>query len=163
MNADAFRYFYDYHFAINRQIWDTCILPLSQEQFTQPVNYSHGSVRNHVVHLMNVDQAWFSELQNLEPADALNPPDSDDRNVIRAAWDNVEGMMRAYLAALRDDMLTTKPILFEEDKDLITWQVLLHVVNHGTDHRAQMLRLLNDLGVKTGPQDLIFYVYDHLL
>ena len=27
-----------------------------------------------------------------------------------------------------------------------------HVVNHGTDHRAQLLRLLNELGVKTTSQ-----------
>jgi uncharacterized damage-inducible protein DinB len=70
--------------------------------------------------------------------------------------------MREYLANLRDDMLFEKPFADGEDKDLILWQVLLHVGNHGTDHRAQLLRLLNDLGVKTGPQDYIFYVYDHL-
>jgi uncharacterized damage-inducible protein DinB len=87
---------------------------------------------------------------------------SDDRNVIRAHWDSVEQMMRAYLAGLRDDMLVDKPIKEpEEDKDLIVWQVLLHVVNHGTDHRAQILRLLNDLGVETTSQDYIFYVYAH--
>jgi uncharacterized damage-inducible protein DinB len=67
--------------------------------------------------------------------------------------------MREYLTALRDDMLNQKP-LDGEDKDLILWQVLLHVVNHGTDHRAQLLRLINDLGVKTVSQDYIFYVYD---
>ncbi|NOK62014.1 MAG: hypothetical protein GFH23_1086650n1, partial [Chloroflexi bacterium AL-N1] len=49
-----------------------------------------------------------------------------------------------------------------EDKDLVLWQVLLHVVNHGTDHRAQLLRLLHDLGVRTTSQDYIFYVYDTL-
>ena len=71
--------------------------------------------------------------------------------------------MRDYLAGLRDDMLFDKPIEEpEEDKDLIVWQVLLHVANHGTDHRAQILRLLNDLGVKTTSQDYIFYVYDNL-
>jgi uncharacterized damage-inducible protein DinB len=37
----------------------------------------------------------------------------------------------------------------------------LHVGNHGTDHRAQLLRLLNDLGVKTASQDYISYVYDN--
>jgi uncharacterized damage-inducible protein DinB len=70
--------------------------------------------------------------------------------------------MRDYLAALRDEMLFDKPIEEpNEDQDLIVWQVLLHVVNHGTDHRAQLLRLLNDLGVKTTSQDYIFYVYDN--
>ena len=58
--------------------------------------------------------------------------------------------MRAYLADLRDEMLFTKPIKEpEEDRDLIVWQVLLLVVNHGTDHRDQLLRLLNELVVKT--------------
>jgi len=59
-------------------------------------------------------------------------------------------------------MLFDKPIKEpEEDKDPIVWQVLLHVVNHGTDHRAQILRLLNDLGGYTEYQDYIFHVYAH--
>ena len=70
--------------------------------------------------------------------------------------------MRGYLENLRDDMLFDKPIAEpEEDKDLILWQVLLHVVNHGTDHRAQALRLLHDMGVETTSQDYIFYAYEH--
>jgi uncharacterized damage-inducible protein DinB len=72
--------------------------------------------------------------------------------------------MHAYLAALQDGDLFSTPITEpEEDKDLIVWQVLLHVVNHGTDHRAQILRQLHDLGLKTTSQDYIFYVYDHPL
>ena len=91
----------------------------------------------------------------------FNPADFDDRKVIRAHWDTLEQNMRDYLSKLRDDMLIEKPFAEGEDKDLILWQVLLHVVNHGTDHRAQMLRILHDLGVKTVSQDYIFYVYDN--
>lgn len=161
MNADAFRYLYEYHFAANRSIWNDYVMPLSQEQFTQPVDYSMGSVRNQLVHLMSVDNAWFSDLRGVEVEDPLNPDDFNDRSVLRARWDEVEQTIRGYLANLRDEMLFQKPFSEGEDKDLILWQVLLHVANHGTDHRAQILRLLHDLGVKTGPQDLIFYVYDH--
>jgi uncharacterized damage-inducible protein DinB len=161
MNADAFRHFYNYHFAINREIWDKYIFPLAQEKFTQAVTYSHGSVRNQIVHLMNVDDIWFSEIRGLQNPLLPDLTGVEDRSIIRAQWDNLEHNMRDYLANLRDDMLSTKPCPPGEDENLILWQVLLHVVNHGTDHRAQMLRLLNDLGVKTGPQDYIFYVYDH--
>jgi uncharacterized damage-inducible protein DinB len=162
MNANAFRHFYDYHFAENRKIWDSYVTPLSHEQFTQPADYSHGSVRDQIVHLMSVDDVWFSVLRSAEFPEPFSPADFDDRETIRAHWDSVEKNMRDYLAKLRDDMLFDKPIKEpEEDKDLILWQVLLHVVNHGTDHRAQLLRLLNDLGVKTTSQDYIFYVYDH--
>lgn len=74
----------------------------------------------------------------------------------------IEQNMRNYLAELRDELLSTKP-LGGEDKDLYLWQVLLHVVNHGTDHRAQILRLLNDLGFRTTSQDYIFFAYDNLI
>jgi uncharacterized damage-inducible protein DinB len=159
MNADAFRHLYGYHFAENRRIWDY-VTQLSHEQFTQHSDYSHGSVRDQIVHLMDVDEVWFSELRGVEPSEPLSPLSGDDRGIIRARWDSVEQMTRGYLAELRDDMLFTKPIKEpEEDKDLTVWQVLLHVVNHGTDHRAQILRLLNDLGVETTSQDYIFYVY----
>jgi uncharacterized damage-inducible protein DinB len=164
MNADAFRHFYDYHFAENRAIWDRYVMPLSAEQFTQQAGYSHGSVRDQLLHLMNVDEVWFSELRGVEPSESPSSGTGDDRAGIRAHWDAIEQRMRAYLAELRDDMLFARPIEEpDEDRDLIVWQVLIHVVNHGTDHRAQLLRLLNDLGVATTSQDYIFYVYDHPL
>ena len=163
MNADAFRHFYGYHFTENRHLWDDYVTALSYEQFTQASDYSYGSVRDQIVHLISADEVWFSELQGIEPSEPFPSADLDDRERIRAYWDSVEQMMRAYLAELQDDTLFDTPIEEpEDDKDLIVWQVLLHVVNHGTDHRAQLLRLLNDLGVKTTSQDYIFYVYDNM-
>jgi uncharacterized damage-inducible protein DinB len=111
---------------------------------------------------MSDDDMWFSGLRRVEIPDLLDPADFDDRNIIRAYWDRVEGRMREYLAELQNDMLFDQPLEEpEEDKDLKVWQVLLHVVNHGTDHRAQLLRVLNDLGLETRSQDYIFYVYDN--
>jgi uncharacterized damage-inducible protein DinB len=164
MNAAAFRHFYNYHFAENRKLWDDYVVPLPSDLFTQPVSYSLGSVRDQIIHLLSADDVWFSELRGVEPAEPLPPAPVDDRDMIRAHWDSVEQSMRAYLAELSDEWLFAAPITEpEEDKDLIVWQVLLHVVNHATDHRAQLLRVLNDLGVKTTSQDYIFYVYDNLM
>lgn len=162
MNATAFRQFFDYHFSENRKIWDSYITHLSQEQFIQDANYSHGSVRNQVAHMMSVDDTWFSGLRGVEIPDPLDPVTWDDRKAIRAYWDIVEQKMRDYLGNLQDEMLDKQPFTDDEDKDLVLWQVLLHVVNHGTDHRAQLLRSLNDLGLKTTSQDFIFYVYNNL-
>jgi uncharacterized damage-inducible protein DinB len=159
MNADSFRHLYAYHFAENRTVWDH-IRSISDEQFTQDAAYSHGSVRDQIVHLMNVDDIWFSPLRGEIP-EPPEPGDFKDRDAIRAHWDGVERNMRAYLSELRDDMLFEKPYPEGEDKDLILWQVLVHVVNHGTDHRAQILRLLHDLGVETKSQDYVFFAYDN--
>ena len=160
MNANAFRHFYDYHLTVNRWIGDSYITGISYEQFTRDMGYSRGSVRNQVIHLFDVDETWFNELRGAEEPGPFPAAVSDDRESIRAYWDGVEQMMRAYLAQLRDDMLFERPIKEpEEYRDLMVWQVLLHVVNHGTDHRAQLLRFLHDLGVNTESQDYVFYAY----
>ena len=162
MNTKAFQHFYDYHFAENRSLWDSYIAHLPSEQFTQPVGASPWSIRDQIVHLMSVDEIWFRELRGLEPTAPFPPADGDDRAAIRSYWDGVEQSICDYLAQLSDEMLFAQPITEpDEDRDLLVWQVLLHVGNHGTDHRAQLLRSLNDLGLKTTAQDYIFYVYDH--
>jgi uncharacterized damage-inducible protein DinB len=160
MNADAFRHFYAYHFAENRNLWDRYVMQLSLEQFSRPSAYSHGSVRDQIIHLINTDNGWFSDLRGAAFRESPQLTGPDDRATIRTYWDAVEQDMHLYLDALQDDMLTTKP-LSGEDEELILWQVLLHVANHGTDHRAQILRLLNDLGLETTSQDYIFYTYNH--
>jgi uncharacterized damage-inducible protein DinB len=159
VNAAAFRHLYDYHFAENRRLW-AHVSTLPHEQFTRPAAYSLGSVRDQLLHLIWVDDVWFGQLRGVEPLPL--PAASADLSAIRAHWDDLEQRMRDYLADLRDDMLPGKPFPdHPEDKHLLLWQVLLHVVNHGTDHRAQLLRTLNDLGVETKSQDYVFYAYDH--
>ncbi|NTW07939.1 MAG: hypothetical protein HGA28_00025 [Anaerolineaceae bacterium] len=162
MNANAFRYLFDYHFTENLRLWVEYVTLLPFELFIKDSEYSHGSVRDQLVHLISVDEIWFSEIRGVPSLEPLPPSDVDDREVIRTHWSRVEKGMQEYLVNLRDDNLFEKPINEpEEDQVLFVWQVLLHVINHGTDHRAQLLRQLHDLGIKTTAQDLIFYVYDH--
>ncbi len=162
MNVEAFRHFYIYHFAENRKILEH-VAALTFEQFTQKADYSRGSIREQLVHLVDVEDVWISELRGVQPSEPLpETTEVDDRDAIHSLWDVVEQNTRAYLANLRDDQLFSKPITDpEEDKELIVWQVLLHIVNHATDHRAQLLRALHDLGVDTKSQDYIFYVYEN--
>ena len=60
MNAYGFRLLFDYHFTVNHKIWQTCIVPLSDAQYTTDEAYSHGSIRNQLVHMMSVDARWFA-------------------------------------------------------------------------------------------------------
>ncbi len=102
MNAYAFRHFYEYHFTENRKIWDSYVTQLSHEQFAQVVEYSHGSVRDQIFHLISVDDTWFSDVRGVTLPKPLNPGDFPDRESIRAHWDKVEQNMRGYLAELQD-------------------------------------------------------------
>jgi len=66
MRAEHFRNLYDYHFALNRKIWDQCIADLSKEQFKEKLGYSTGSIRNQAVHILNVDDRWSDRRRYLQ-------------------------------------------------------------------------------------------------
>lgn len=154
MNADDIRDLYAYHFAMNRKLWDDSVMTLTDEQFTQRLEYSVGSIRNQVVHLFNIDDRWFAGLRREEVPGFINPVYLHKRAVIRAQWDVVEGKMRAYLSGLTDAMMR-EPY---DDGALHVWQVLVHIVNHATDHRAQTLAMLHALGAPTFPQDYAIWL-----
>jgi uncharacterized damage-inducible protein DinB len=69
--------------------------------------------------------------------------------------------MQAYLKDLKDDDLDTQPFMAQHKDPTALWQILLHVANHGTGHRAQLLRILNELGIKTFEQNYIFYLREN--
>jgi len=150
MRADHIRELYDYHISTNRRLWETSVMALTAEQFTQPLDYSVGSIRNQCVHLMSIDERWFSGLRREPLPDFLNPELYPTRESVRAYWDTVEGRMKDYLATLTDDDL-------DGMMDAIPrWAVLQHVALHGMDHRAQMLAMLHSLGAPTFAQDFIY-------
>jgi uncharacterized damage-inducible protein DinB len=160
MNANAFRHFYNYHFDQNRTLREDDIVPLPERHFTQDVGYLYGSLRAQFVHMMSADQQWFCELREEEIPGPLDPVEFSDRQVLRDRWNQIEQMIRDYFELLQDDTLFTRPFPGEA-KDLVVWQVLLHVLNHGTDHRVQLLRMPHDFGMETGPQDYIFFAFNN--
>ena len=52
------------------------------------------------------------------------------------------------------------PDRFPAPRRFARWQILLHMVNHGTDHRAQILARLHELGAPTTEQDLVLYLWN---
>ena len=107
--------------------------------------------------MASIDERWFSGLRGAPRPDFLDPLAYPDRAVVRAKWDAVEAGMSAYLNPLTDDRLQEA---FSDD--MRVWEVLFHVLNHGTDHRAQVLAMLSQLGVQTFPQDYVFFIWNKL-
>jgi uncharacterized damage-inducible protein DinB len=162
MNADAFRELFNYHFSTNRKIWTQCVLPLTQEQFLQETPYSVGSVRNQLVHMMDIDNIWFQDIRGETFSGYVDSAQYNDRTHLRAEWDRVEARMQSDLDVLQDqDLFRTITIedLNGGHSTFRMWQGLIHVINHGTDHRAQLLQLLNMLGCETMPQDYADYFW----
>jgi len=141
-------------------------MALDDETFIKELPYSIGSIRNHCIHLIGVDRRWFGRIQGLDPIPArLKPEEHTTRAQVRATWNIVEDEMRSCLKQLTEDDLT-RVITYDMPhrggmKQNAVWEILLHVVNHATDHRAQMLAMLHQLGAPTLEHDFILYLWDY--
>lgn len=152
MNADDFKTLYDFHITRNREIWEHCVTQLTLAQFKQKNLYSVGSVRNQCVHLFNVDERWFAGLRGDKVPGWYMSNRYKEFGMVRKRWDQVENYMREYLQGLTDEMLEV-----DFGDGIKIWQVLYHVLNHGTDHRSQLLAALHALGAPTFAQDYFYF------
>ena len=152
MNADHIRHLYEYHFTLNRKFWHFCIKNLSWKQLIGRDKISVGSIRNQFVHIMSVDERWFRGLRGKPDIGFHNPENFGKAEEIRLQWDLVEAEMRVFLDGLNDRSFEMP---FQENMKV--WNVLFHVVNHGTAHRAQIGARLRHLGLKPPPQDYIHF------
>lgn len=160
MQTDHFRKLYRYHFAINQKIWDKALSQLSAEQFTMEQPYSVRSIRNQLVHMLETELRWFSGLQGLEAPPYSDPERYPDREQVQVLRDQVREMVELYLADL-DDAKLEEPF-GPPPGELKVWQGLFHVLSHGIDHRAQLLAVMNRMGVNTFPQDYALYLFGRI-
>jgi uncharacterized damage-inducible protein DinB len=146
-----------YNASLNRRLWDS-MMQLTEAQFVQDAPYSEGSLRNHIVHVAGVNRRWLRGLRELPEPMSFKPDPRDypDRASARALWEDVSQDLDAYVAALDEARLEQTARGMNEP----IWQILMHLVNHGTDHRAQMLRIVHDLGGPSFAQDFIIYLWN---
>jgi uncharacterized damage-inducible protein DinB len=169
MDIDQIRDLYDYHYALHRKLWG-CIDYLTDEQFTQPIPYSIGAVRNHMIHLASVDQRWIARVAGTPLPDRLSYDDYPTQAAARARWDEVEVRVLDVVMNQITDADLARVIEYPIHRAVTpdrtftatsaVWQILVHIVNHGTDHRAQVLRLLHDFGAPTLEQDMMIYWWE---
>ncbi|MDQ3128338.1 MAG: DinB family protein [Chloroflexota bacterium] len=75
---------------------------------------------------------------------------------LHAAWATEWPAIEAWLAGL-DDAWLARAGTDDEEQGVAFWQMLAHVVNHGTQHRAEAAALLTQSGRSPGDLDMIFF------
>ncbi len=154
----VFHHLFRYHFSENKRILEI-VKKLDSSQLHAEITYSIGSIMNHVQHLVNVDDGWLSDIAELVPL--IDDPKELSLEALMDFTLDIEKRMFTFLSEQSDDDFFKQPIKDGEDKDLYLWQILFHIINHATDHRAQLHRLLHDQGIKTQSQDYVFHAYDN--
>lgn len=154
MQTEMIRTFIEYHIDVTRRVWES-IDRITDVQFLADDAYSRGSIRNLMVHLVSTDRRWLSGLKNGPDVGHLKFEDYSARAAARELFDAVAKDFSNYINVLTEEELNQKPPEFTHPR----WAVLLHLVNHGTDHRSTVLQKLTEFGAPTFDQDFIIWLW----
>ena len=159
MTAKDMETMFDYSYWANRKLFEVLSL-LTPEQFTHPVSGSYGSVRNTLVHMMSTEWGWLDRSGGPPRGQRLSAADFPTFVSVVEKWKQIEGDLRQFLAALRDDDLdrVVEFVIADGPKQsLSVGQMMHHAAVHGVHHRGQIALLLRSLGYVPGNFDICFY------
>jgi uncharacterized damage-inducible protein DinB len=153
---------YDYNYWATRRIL-TASGHVSLEQFLVPTTHSFGSLRGTLVHTLDAECGWriLCQHRTLASFGAMEEEAFPALDVLEQRWNEEERAMRDYLACLTDDDLAdyVRYTTDEGDKrERVLWHCLLHVVNHGTQHRSEAAAILTGYGCSPGDLDFTLFL-----
>ncbi len=155
----------DYNSWANQQVWN-CIQSLSDEQFNQAHDYSTGSVYEQTYHLMSTDYWTLTMLKGSDGSDVPKKQDYTTREAIWSKWQEIDQAYHDWLETATDDELNGE-IGFQETEDLnvagTRAEYLMIIENHTTNHRAQILALIDQLGGETCEMGMYFYIRERAM
>lgn len=151
---------YDYNYWANQKILHAAS-QANQTELTQSTTLSWKNIFETLVHTLAAEWIWRMRCEEgISPQILLNPGDFDNLAALWSRWREEEAGMRAYLDSLPEGDIeqtiryqNTRGDAFENP----LWQILLHVVNHGTQHRAEVAHFLTELGHSPGDIDFSRY------
>ena len=159
MNLQDIHLFYEYNYWANKRILDASA-NVTQEQFFASASFPYGGLRGTLFHILDTEWGWRALFQSIDTATELKEADFPMLAALESHWKKEEQAMRAYLANLSDDDMESH-LRYTTDtgikRDRILWHCLLHVVNHGTQHRSEAAAILTGFG--HSPGDLDFTVF----
>ena len=123
---------------------------LTPEQFTSSETVTTRTLRETLVHELDVQWSWRERLRggSFPDADDLNPEDYETVAAVSEHWRRDEAEMREWLQALTDEELATAPVGESAPEPL--WYYAMHLVSHGIQQFSEAAVLLTRAGHSPG-------------
>lgn len=150
----------NYDYWANKQILDL-VLTLTEAQQKQQVLSSFPSIHKTCSHVWDASRIWWQRLQHdtnvMGPTiDANYPIGEVAGNILKQNREWIDWVTAAAVADL-DAVLSYKNNKGDAFSQPVK-EILLHLFNHGTYHRGQLVTMLRQVGVEKIPAtDYIVY------
>jgi uncharacterized damage-inducible protein DinB len=157
ISADSLRDHIEYSAWASLRLLEA-VARLSPDELSRDFGTSDRSVLGTLAHVFGADRVWLFRVTG-RPQHGLTDADREF-STIQREWPAVYDGWRGWSQTLTDESLLT--VLDYSDLrgnpwSQPLWQIVLHMVNHGTHHRGQISGFLRTMGHTPPALDLIVY------
>jgi uncharacterized damage-inducible protein DinB/quinol monooxygenase YgiN len=153
MHAARIRDLYRYTEWANERIV-ACLRPLPMEALTRDLGGSFSTLRRTLAHMVVAEWIWLERWLGSQPAATPGWQPDAELATLESQLLAVEERRRPWLAGLDDAALArSQRITFRDGSSdtFVLADMLLHVANHATFHRGQLVGMLRQVGATDLP------------
>lgn len=145
--------FSQYHFWANQLLLDV-VIALPEEKQTAEVPSSFHSLYQTVLHMWDAESIWWQRIKLQERIIKPSEQKTYTMNEVKEGLLNQNRQWNSWIANAQEHMLQHQ-FMYQNSKRASfkqpVYQVLLHLFNHGTYHRGQIVNMLRQLGIEKIP------------
>lgn len=136
---------------------------LTTEQFLDPAPLSYGGLRATLVHMLFAEWLWRRRWEGQSPTEWMAPEDFPTFDSLRTRWEREQACLLDFADQVSEEKLdqtVNYKTTTGNPRENVLWHMMLHVVNHGTQHRSEAAIMLTNFGYSPGDIDLIVFLQD---
>jgi len=160
MKKDEILTLYKYNAWANARVLNATS-KVNQEQFLASVSFSYGDLRGTLVHILFAEWLWRRRWESHSPTEWLLPEDFPTSESLRKLWKTEEKNLMIFVETVSEDKLGSTihyRTTSGKPHQNTLWHLMVHLVNHGTQHRSEAAAMLTDFGHSPGDIDMIVYL-----
>jgi uncharacterized damage-inducible protein DinB len=122
---------------------------ISAAQFLAPGEFPHGGLRGTLVHTLFAEWTWRLRWQGAAPFVRWKPDDFPSLASLKTRWFEEEMKLMEFVDGLTEERLTTEFDYISTEGNphrRVVWETMVHLVNHGTQHRSEAAAILTTMG-----------------
>ena len=148
-----------FNYWANRKLLATCE-ELTPEQWTSSSTVGTRTLRGILVHAFDTEWSWRLRLRDTDAGDDDAELTEDSFPTVASlaeAWAADEAEMMSWLNSLTDeDLARSVPVPW--GREYIRWRLIVHLLTHSTQQRAEAAILLTRAGHSPGDIEFLNYI-----